>query len=192
MKNDIKPLKQIITGKSGDGIEFFNNTPEKKPSVEQIKKIIKDFNKKSQKVKLKSAVNFYELNIGNNVKCRVSNDAEIYQILALDGWNQRVMLDGVRKGEWYPIEKIKPVKLTIDSFTKFLFEEKVFDKGTKDEFIYYTKKFNDDKYCDLCLISGDKNGFIEACLMPYDNIIHYQYEHQVQNVFSGIVGERLI
>lgn len=53
-----------------------------------------------------------ELMIGNYVKCKVSNDAGIYRVIALDGYNLKVMLDGARFKEWYLEDKIKPIKLT--------------------------------------------------------------------------------
>lgn len=53
-----------------------------------------------------------ELRIGNFVKCKVSNDTAFYKVLALDGWLLRIMLDGVRQGEWYTQDKVKPIPIT--------------------------------------------------------------------------------
>lgn len=81
-----------------------------------------------------------ELRYGSLVKCKVSNDSAIYQVIAIDGWNEKVMLSGVRKGEWYSLDKIKPIKLTDDWLLKFGFKN-IHGRWFLDDFIldYYNK-----------------------------------------------------
>jgi hypothetical protein len=55
-----------------------------------------------------------ELKIGSIVKCKVSNDAGVYRVIALDGQNLKVMLDGVRFKTWYTLDKIRPIKLSAE------------------------------------------------------------------------------
>lgn len=56
---------------------------------------------------------------------------------------------------------------------------------------YYTLELNENKYCDLSICSGDKNGFIEATLFPYEDWFRYKYVHELQNLFFAITGREL-
>ena len=56
---------------------------------------------------------------------------------------------------------------------------------------YYTLEFVKDKYCDLSISSGDKNGFIEITLFPYDKCFRYKFVHELQNLFFAITGNEL-
>lgn len=56
---------------------------------------------------------------------------------------------------------------------------------------YYELALSDDKYCDLALLEGDRNDFVEVCLFPYENI-RFRYVSEIQNVFYAITGKELI
>ena len=56
---------------------------------------------------------------------------------------------------------------------------------------YYTLEFVKDKYCDLSISSGDKNGFIKVTLFPYDEWFRYKFVHELQNLFFAITGNEL-
>lgn len=55
----------------------------------------------------------------------------------------------------------------------------------------FRERLNDDKHCDLSLISGDKNGKLEICLFPYEDWFRYEYLHQIQNIFKDLTNEEL-
>lgn len=61
----------------------------------------------------------------------------------------------------------------------------------KYEGFYYSLRLSDDKYCDLSILSGDKNGYVEACLFPYEESFRVKYVHQLQNLFHAITGKEL-
>lgn len=56
---------------------------------------------------------------------------------------------------------------------------------------YYTLELNDDECCNLCLCSGDKNGYLEVTLFPYEDWFRYRYVHEVQNLYKSITGKEL-
>ena len=112
---------------------------------------------------------------GNIVKCRVSNDAAYYSVVAIDGINHKIMLSGPRRGTWYDMDKIKPVVLT----------EKLLDTicSKKQAFVWH---FNDRDNCALILQWCDENkkavwlGYFER-LLGYVDI---QYLHELQNIYA--------
>lgn len=57
-------------------------------------------------------IDFHDLQCRNTVMCKVSNDAGIYHVTALDGLHHKIMLDGPRMGMWYDIDKIKGILIT--------------------------------------------------------------------------------
>ena len=130
-----------------------------------------------------------ELQIDNFVKCKVSNDAGIYKILSIDGYNLKVILNGARQGEWHNLDKIKPIKLTSEILEKCGFEKYI---DNSDDLTYYTMKLNDEKKCELALSSGDKNGICEVTLSPYEDYFRYQYLHQIQNIYFSITQKELL
>lgn len=83
---------------------------------------------------------------------------------------------------------LSPIELTEEWLLKLGFEKQ--DLGNNEGF-YYTYEINDDVYCDLAFISGDKNGYLEVCLFPYDNWFRYKYVHEIQNIFYDLTGAEL-
>jgi hypothetical protein len=84
------------------------------------------------------------------------------------------------------IDLVQGVPLTEKWLIRFGFEKEVFWDGN-----YYTLELNDNKYCDLCIVNGDKNGSIEVVLFPYENWFRYRYVHELQNLFAALTGREL-
>lgn len=125
---------------------------------------------------------FNELKIGNYVKCKVSNDAGFYKVLSLDGWMLQIMLDGVRRGEWYPSSKIKPIKLTPETLEKCGFK----DEGISKDPILELGDLG------IHLTLPDSNG--SMYLTDYGehlNIPTFKYVHQLQNLYFALTGKEL-
>lgn len=67
-----------------------------------------------------------------------------------------------------------------------------FKKETTDEGDYYfVLEFNDEKYCDLSLMSDDKNGFLEVVLFPYEEWFRYRYVVDVERLYFGLTGTQI-
>lgn len=73
---------------------------------------------------------------------------------------------------------LRPIPLSEQWLLDFGFELNHCDDGTA----YYTLKLSNKKYCDLSLISCDKNGYLEVGLFPYESIFRFRYLHQLQNI----------
>jgi len=100
------------------------------------------------------------------------------------------------KGHTHKIERLDEsstrirhgIKLTEEWLIKFGFQREVLSDNSG---YFYILELNDNKYCDLCFISGDKNGFIEVGLFPYEEWFRYQYVHELQNIYFAITGKEL-
>lgn len=66
-----------------------------------------------------------------------------------------------------------------------------FVKEFSDVDYYYSLELNDDKYCDLCLLSYSIKEEMEVGLFPYDNYFKCRYVHEVQNLYYSITGKEL-
>jgi hypothetical protein len=139
---------------------------------------------------MKAKVTTYELRIGNFVKCRVSNDAGIYQVIALDGINLKTMLNGARRGQWYITEEnIKPIPITDKWLLSFGFRQ---SEENRDDFY---KDFG-RKTFQVCIDDGQGEifiGFAHDIGFPIEELCHIdiQYLHQLQNLIFSITGEEL-
>lgn len=81
-----------------------------------------------------------------------------------------------------------PIPLTEQWLIDLGFEKQLLSDNSAH---YYTLELNENKYCDLSICSGDKNGFIEATLFPYEDWFRYKYVHELQNLFFSITGREL-
>lgn len=86
------------------------------------------------------------------------------------------------------MDGIEPINLTEQWLIDLGFEKQVLSDNSAH---YYTLELNENKYCDLSICSGDKNGFIEATLFPYEDWFRYKYVHELQNLFFAITGREL-
>lgn len=89
------------------------------------------------------------------------------------------------------IEEFYPIPLTEEILLKCGFEKELLDPSNPDEGVYYALEFSGEKYCDLSLISCDKNGFLEVGLFPYEEVFRYRYLHQLQNLVHSLTGKEL-
>lgn len=90
------------------------------------------------------------------------------------------------------IEKtFKPELLSFQWLENFGFKKSLLDEGNSSEGFYYSLRLSEDKYCDLSVLSGDKNGYVEVCLFPYEENFRMKYVHQLQNLFYAITGKEL-
>ena len=96
-------------------------------------------------------------------------------------WQDGVRLEGYNNG--YDYNHTKPINLSEKWLNDFGFKKEVL---SDDSGYYYTLELDDNKYCDLCISSGDKNGFIEVTLFPYEEWFRYKYVHELQNLFFAI------
>jgi len=101
-------------------------------------------------------------------------------------WRDAVRLDGYNNG--YDYHHTKPIRLSEKWLVDFGFKKNVL---SNDSGYYYTLELNEDKYCDLSIISGDKNGFVEVTLFPYEDWFRYKYVHELQNLFFATTGNEI-
>lgn len=88
------------------------------------------------------------------------------------------------------MDGIEPINLTEQWLIDFGFEKEVLSDNSA---YYYKFKFKNEKYCDLSIISEDKdeNGFLEVALSPYEDFFRYKYVHELQNLVFAITGKEL-
>ncbi len=84
-------------------------------------------------------------------------------------------------------KEINPIPLTEEWLLKLGFEKNI---GVFDN-IYYSKKLNNDKYCDLSLISSNASCDLGVYLFPYDPYFVFESVHQLQNLYFALTGEGL-
>jgi hypothetical protein len=90
----------------------------------------------------------------------------------------------------------QPIPLSPEVLTACGFEKKYLDRKKVDEGCYYEKEvcskyYGENYYCDLTFITGDKNGFLEVCLLPVEESVRVRYLHELQNLFYCLAGEEL-
>lgn len=81
-----------------------------------------------------------------------------------------------------------PIPLTEEWLLKFGFKKETLGD---DEGFFYSYRLKNDVYCDLSFLSGDKNGYLEVTLFPYEQWFRYRYIHQLQNLYFALTGEEL-
>lgn len=120
--------------------------------------------------------------IGNFVKYK----GRIFRIHGISG--EELLLDTIAFGvgvvRWCDLN---PVELTTRWLIDFGFEKYVIDEDS----LYYSIELNDNKFCDLSIVSGCKNGFVEVVLFPYDEWFRFKYVHELQNLFFVLTGREL-
>jgi len=82
----------------------------------------------------------------------------------------------------------EPKPITPEMLEAYGFEKNDMGEGEA----YYSLRLSDERYCDLALITGDKNGFMEVCLFPYEDFFRVRYEHQMLAMYKGITGKDLV
>jgi hypothetical protein len=82
----------------------------------------------------------------------------------------------------------KAIPITEKWLNDFGFKKEVLSDNSAH---YYILELNETKYCDLAIISSDKNGFIEVALFPYEEWFRYKYVHELQNLYFAITGREL-
>lgn len=126
------------------------------------------------------------LRIGNLVQSRVNGISRIEQIGS--SINSKYIGGRSLEGQYWENSWL-PIEIT---------EKMLIDLGFKktpisdDDGYYFSIELSDNKYCDLSILSGDKNGYIEVCLFPYESIFRYKYVHQLQNLYFALTGDELV
>lgn len=124
-----------------------------------------------------------ELRIGNKVKCKISNDAGIYTVLALPGWENdadefMVTIDRCPK-QTVKLSQIKPIRITPEILKQYGFvtddDKTIWHYHNRDllprGFRMITNKF-------LMENSPLKNPFLRV-----DGFVDIHFFHQMQNWF---------
>lgn len=121
-----------------------------------------------------------------------SNELRIGNYIIDDSYcnNKEVIIDE----DWLEVcmavqdyESLLPIPLTEEWLLRFGFSVNF----TSDADEYWTLELDGVKYCDLSLMSVDKNGFMEVCLFPYEDLFRYKYVHALQNLFFCLCGKEL-
>lgn len=124
-------------------------------------------------------MNTRELRIGNLVKCKMSNDAAVYTVMAIDGINLKVMLSGARFCTWYDEDKLQPILLTEELLLRCGFEKCSDFGGGADYYsgiIDLSQQFiptTSDRYYASVIIDGAKK---------------LKYLHELQNFVFSLTG----
>lgn len=65
---------------------------------------------------------YNELRIMNHVKCTISNDNGIYQVIGIDAMNNTCLLSGAREADgWISLDNIRPIVLTPEIMLEYGF-----------------------------------------------------------------------
>ena len=133
-----------------------------------------------------------ELRIGNRVKCTISNDAGIYQVLALPMWElapyenePHITIDRCSK-QLVARSKLKPIPLTPEILTKCGFEKSEYEK--KEQWLGpevirvqpYTKY-------RICLMVEPFGFYYQEAVIQIRTISL----HQLQNLYFALTGTEL-
>lgn len=127
-------------------------------------------------------INVKELRIGNKVRCTISNDAGIYQVLGIPMWGMNgegngkeplILIDRCPK-ELVPPSKLKPIPLTPEVLEKAGFKQ---FEISWDLLIYYP-----DIYLRY------ENGSIKMGIKHDTKVKHL---HSLQNLIFALTGEEL-
>lgn len=127
-----------------------------------------------------------ELRVGN----KVYFNGEIDTVWAVYE-NNKVNTNDDNMSSEMGCELISPIPITPEILEKCGFIKSEIENGNPLEGYYYSMELKEDKFCDLSLIEGDKNGVVEVCLFPYGNNFRYKYLHQLQNLYFALTGEEL-
>ena len=92
----------------------------------------------------------------------------------------------------FEYHELHPFPLTHEILEKCGFISEPIDEGYPEVGVYYSLPLNNELYCNLCIISGDKNDLFEVCLFPYEQWFRFKYLHQLQNLFYALCGEEII
>lgn len=137
----------------------------------------------------------HELRIGNKVRCSISNDAGIYTVLGLPGWENdarvfMVTIDRCPK-QTVPISKIRPIKLNHEILTLYGF--KYGETGTKEDRVeFWDRKPKEHKHSFgvfyFSVVKWYKGKFTFS---HHDIRSDCEYLHQLQNIWFSLIGEEL-
>lgn len=153
-----------------------------------------------------------ELRLYNYISCKIGNDAGIYQVAGIDGWERKYekedrivgtgknainmgkdytdyrmirITGGARDNAIYPEYKLRPIKITEEWLKKLgwkYFNGKRFGTLTMD----FGGKLDVDWFNYRLQVKSHYEG--EGFYRP---LIHIKYVHQLQNLYFDLTGEEL-
>lgn len=139
-----------------------------------------------------------ELRIGNLVKCKISNDAGIYQVLSLPGWENNspefmVTIDRCPK-QSVPISKIKPIPLNPETLEACGFKK----SENKNKNVWYVSFVREhDELNSYIFVGKAPEDPIKMYYFGFEspmtavNINNIYSLHQLQNLFFVLTGKEL-
>jgi hypothetical protein len=133
-----------------------------------------------------------ELRLWNKVKCTISNDAGIYQVLAMpmwgidgigDGTDPQILIDRCPKQLVTP-HQLKAIPLTEDWLIKF---------GFKQDFIYKYRWSIDGFVVHLMLVSLNSKKEAYHLALDYGQLLTSPIfsVHKLQNLYFALTGKEL-
>ena len=142
-------------------------------------------------------IDILDLRIFDYVKCKTSNDAALYQILAIDGLNLKVILSGAREADgWIGIDKIKPVIVTPEILEEFGFKKHIRNASNphrpQEDFIVYDLYPKRGEFLYSFTMKGKlTDSFYETPEIDGGTISIGKYVHELQNIYFDITKQRL-
>lgn len=132
-----------------------------------------------------------ELRIGNFIRWRLGGGQLITgRAHAIE--KHKIAIGEDENGIGYMLlQGIEPIPLTEEWLLKFGFEQELLEEENPSEGYFYSLALSDDVYCDLEILSGDRSGFMEVYLFPYDDNFRFKYVHQLQNIYFVLTGKEL-
>lgn len=123
-------------------------------------------------------VQINEMRFNSAIKCKISNDAGVYRIMAIHLYG--VELSGARSGSVIPFDKIKGIKITEDILLKSGFTKTHNRIHDNDHNIYFEFDVKGKIYD--CTIHGNRFCFLHS-KSRRDKMI---YVHQLQNLNESL------
>ena len=125
---------------------------------------------------------YNDLRIMNHVKCTISNDNGIYQVIGIDAMNNICLLNGAREADgWIPFDKIRPIVLTPEIMLECGFS--FIDGGIGWD--SYSKGL-----LKLTSIPAKTKNMVLGYYLG-DSYRYVRYVHELENIYYALIGTEL-